>query len=75
MRLEVNAYFVMLLLLASMLEGLKGFASAQPIEVVGGGEVEYRPQVPTYSVSREVPIFISRSVRRTAKDIRVAPFN
>ena len=40
-----------------------------------GGEVEYRPQVPTYSVSREVPIFISRSVRRTAKDIRVAPFN
>jgi hypothetical protein len=32
MRLEVNAYFAMLLLLASMLEGLKGFASAQPIE-------------------------------------------
>ena len=42
MRLEVNAYFAMLLLLASMLEGLKGFASAQPIEVVGGGEVEYQ---------------------------------
>lgn len=40
-----------------------------------GGEVEYRPQVPTYSVSRELPIFISRSVRRTAKDIRVAPVN
>ena len=46
MRLEVNAYFAMLLLLASMLEGLKGFASAQPIEVVGGGEVEIKATVP-----------------------------
>ena len=42
MRSEANACFAMLLLLASMLEGLKGFASAQPIEVVGGGEVEYQ---------------------------------
>ena len=38
-----------------------------------GSEVEYRPQVPTYSVKREQPIFINRSITRTAKDIRRAP--
>jgi HSP20 family molecular chaperone IbpA len=42
----------MLLLLASMLEGLKGFASAQPIEVIGGGEVEYQRTVPFATASR-----------------------
>lgn len=38
-----------------------------------GGDIEYRPKVPTYSVTREVPVFINRSITRTAKDIRRAP--
>jgi hypothetical protein len=38
-----------------------------------GGDVLYRPEVPTYSVSRPTPIFINRSICRTAKDIRHAP--
>lgn len=31
------------------------------------------PQVPTYSITRQTPIFIKRSISRTAKDIRIAP--
>lgn len=44
------------------------------IELAQGGEIEYRPQVPTYSVIRDEPIFINRSIVRTAKDIRKAPW-
>lgn len=35
--------------------------------------VEYRPEVPTYSVKKQVPQFINREVRLTAKDIRRVP--
>jgi len=42
-------------------------------DLARGAEVIYRPQVPTYSVTRQEPIFINRSIRRTVKDIRIAP--
>ena len=39
---KIQSGFTVLLLLASMLEGVIGFASAQPTEVVAGGELEYQ---------------------------------
>jgi mono/diheme cytochrome c family protein len=39
---KANTGFTVLLLLASMLEGFIGFASAQPMEVLAGGELEYQ---------------------------------
>ena len=52
----------MLLLLASMLEGLKGFASAQPIEVIGGGEVEYQRTVPFATAAKELGCMAQPSI-------------
>lgn len=43
------------------------------IDLAQGKEILYRPEVPTYSVSRAEPMFINRSIRATAKDIRNAP--
>lgn len=42
MRSKSNTYFAVLLLVAGILEGFNGFASAQPMEVIGGGELEYQ---------------------------------
>jgi hypothetical protein len=52
----------------SMIEGPEKI-----MELARGGEVIYRPQVPTYSITRDEPIFINRTIRGTAKDIRIAP--
>lgn len=41
--------------------------------VAAGKTVRYSPEVPTYSVKRNAPIFIGRDVRSTAKDIRQVP--
>lgn len=38
-----------------------------------GMEVTYSPEVPTYSLKREQPIFINRRVKMTAKDIGRVP--
>lgn len=38
-----------------------------------GQTVLHRPDVPTFSVTRQQPVFINRSIRSTAKDIRRAP--
>lgn len=43
------------------------------IALANGQSVNHIPQVPTYSVSRTHPVFINRSIRSTAKDIRFAP--
>ncbi len=44
------------------------------IECVARGEkILYSPDVPTYSVKRELPTFIDREVRLTARDIRRVP--
>jgi hypothetical protein len=40
------------------------------IQVATGTTVKYSPLVPTYSIKRETPVYVSRDVRRTAKDIR-----
>lgn len=45
-------------------------APSQLIEVAAGKTVKYSPLVPTYSVKRETPVYVSRDVRKTAKDIR-----
>lgn len=42
MRAKSNAYFAVLWLIAALLEGSSGFASAQPMEVINGGELEYQ---------------------------------
>lgn len=42
-------------------------------QLAHGETVIHVPQVPTYSITREHPIFIKRSISRTAKDIRVTP--
>jgi mono/diheme cytochrome c family protein len=41
MRSKSNTYFTVLLL-GGLLEGFNGFASAQPMEVIAGGELEYQ---------------------------------
>jgi hypothetical protein len=38
-----------------------------------GEKVRHSPEVPTYSVKRERPIFVPRDVKLTAKDIRNVP--
>lgn len=40
------------------------------LRVCQGETVTYRPEAPTYSVKKNVPQFINRDVRMTAKDIR-----
>jgi hypothetical protein len=40
------------------------------IQVATGHTIKYSPLVPTYSVKRETPMYVSRDVRKTAKDIR-----
>lgn len=42
-------------------------------ELAIGKTVSFTPEVPTYSVTREQPIFITREIKSTAKDIRIAP--
>ena len=39
------------------------------IRVAQGETIEYKPEVPTYSISREVPRYINRNVIKTYKDI------
>ena len=41
--------------------------------IAEGDSVEYEPEVPTYSVTREQPRFINRSILKTYKDIAIAP--
>ncbi len=43
------------------------------IRIAKGETVSYDPEVPTYSIQREAPTFISRNVKATAKDIRFLP--
>jgi mono/diheme cytochrome c family protein len=42
MRSKSNMYFAVMLLVAGTLVAFKGFASAQPMEVIAGGELEYQ---------------------------------
>lgn len=42
MRAKSNAYFAALWLVVAILEGSSGFASAQPKEIIAGGELEYQ---------------------------------
>jgi hypothetical protein len=42
-------------------------------QAASGAEVLYKPQVPTYSVKRQTPLFIDRRVNLTVKDIRIVP--
>ena len=42
MRSKLNKNFAVLLLIAGILEGFNGFTSAQPMEVIAGGELEYQ---------------------------------
>lgn len=41
--------------------------------IARGEMIQHLPEVPTYSVTREQPVFISRNVSRTYKDMSVAP--
>jgi hypothetical protein len=43
------------------------------IDLAQGYCVRHIPQSPTYSVTRAEPVFIKRTIRRTAKDIRHVP--
>lgn len=38
-----------------------------------GKTISHLPQVPTYSITREEPLFVKRSISSTAKDIRITP--
>lgn len=38
-----------------------------------GQQIRYLPQVPTYSITKNVPVFIDRNIRSTVKDISQAP--
>ena len=42
------------------------------IRVANGETIKYEPQVPTYSINRDVPRYINRDVMRTYKDISLA---
>lgn len=41
--------------------------------IAQGEEINHEPEVPTYSITRNDPTFISRVIRGTARDIRIAP--
>jgi hypothetical protein len=41
----------------------------QIIQVAQGETIEYMPDVPTYSITREIPRYINRNVMKTFKDI------
>lgn len=41
----------------------------QIIQVANGETIEYMPEVPTYSITRDVPRYINRNVMKTYKDI------
>jgi hypothetical protein len=43
------------------------------VRAANGETVLYDPEVPTYSIHRDLPIFISREVRNTFRDIRHVP--
>lgn len=43
--------------------------AAQIVRVAKGNQVEYSPEVPTYSIHRGSPVFTGRKVQRTYKDI------
>lgn len=43
------------------------------IDVANGKTVTYRPQVPTYSVTRENPTFINRNIKGTYQNMSQAP--
>lgn len=42
-------------------------------EIARGGALTYEPDVPTYSITRQLPRFIPREIRATAKDMSIAP--
>jgi mono/diheme cytochrome c family protein len=42
MRPKANPYLRLALLIAGILESFSGFAAAQPMEVIAGGEIEYQ---------------------------------
>lgn len=42
-------------------------------QIANGGEVEFDPEVPCYSITRPRPKFIARNLRHTAKDMSRAP--
>lgn len=44
----------------------------QIIRVAQGETIEYMPEVPTYSITRDVPRYINRNVMKTYKDISLA---
>lgn len=46
---------------------------AEIIRIAMGEKITYRPEVPTYSVTRQVPTFINRTVVNTYSDMRQAP--
>ncbi len=41
--------------------------------IAGGGSVNYRPEVPTYTITREAPTFINRTLKNTAKNMSIVP--
>lgn len=53
----------------------KGVAltAEQIIRVAKGETIKYEPEVPTYSLTREIPRYINRDVIKTFKDISLAP--
>lgn len=42
-------------------------------DIANGLTVRFDPEAPCYSITRDIPIFISRNVKRTYKDISQAP--
>ncbi len=53
-------------------KGVK-LSAKEIIEVAAGETVTYNPAVPTYSIKRVEPVFTSRHVKITARDIREIP--
>lgn len=43
------------------------------IDIASGGEFEFSPEVPCYSITRSAPKFIPRNLRATARDMSRAP--
>jgi len=43
------------------------------IKIAAGGVVEFNSMAPTFSVSKEGPVFVDREIKNTASDIRIVP--
>lgn len=69
--------------IGAVIDGKRCFGPEIISKIASGGQVDFEPEVPAYSIARDMPDmptdsraighFINRRIRNTAKDISIAP--